>query len=237
MARRAWLDSDCKYAVFHRGISYFDGLFFAVLTSANKTLDTIVGVKDQPAPPFSCLVFSRDANSGEPRDSGVIRVKYGLHPMIGGEILSGLTIILLLILLMILSSAVIALRPPNSGGLRVIILISLLALTIGYFSILLIDQLYARLPQEFGGFRPRRAVLHLRAENLPNSFRDTLLRNAGRTSEAVSNSIEVLVFYADHDRFIVKIAPAPQKITRGQLRSMPAHEIRSDAVVATTYLR
>jgi hypothetical protein len=157
--------------------------------------------------------------------------------VIGGEILVGVTIISLLILLMILFSAGIALQPANRGGLGIIIYISLFALTIGYFSILLIDQLYAQLPQEFGGFRPRRAVLHLQTQNLANSFRETLLRNAGQTSESVSDSIEVLVFYADHDRFIFKIAPDPQKITRGQLRSMPAHEIRSDAVVAATYLR
>jgi hypothetical protein len=79
-------------------------------------------------------------------------------------------------------------------------------------------------------------VLHFRDQNISNSLRDALLRNSKQTSEPVPESIEVLVFYADHDRLIVKIVPDPQKMARDQLRSLPAHEIRSDAFVATTYL-
>ena len=110
--------------------------------------------------------------------------------------------------------------------------VPLSAVLIGLGSIEFIDQAYARLPQEFGGFRPRRSILHLRSQELPRSLREILLPHAGQTVEPITDSIQVFIFYADHDPLIIKITRDPQKVTLDQLRSMPAHEIRSDVVVA-----
>lgn len=126
---------------------------------------------------------------------------------------------------------------PATNWITRFVVVPLSAVLIGLGSIWLIDETYARLPQEFGGFSPRRAILHLRNQELPSSLREILLPDAAPTGESIADSIQVFIFYADRDRLIIKITCDPQKDTLDQLRSMPAHEIRSDVVVATTYLR
>jgi len=140
---------------------------------------------------------------------------------------------------MFLMTAILSSVPPSSAISNSFIrfaAIPLMVLMMAIGSLHALDLLYRKLPQEFGGFRPRRANLYLKSD-LPNSFREMFLPRGGQTVEPITDSIEVLVFYADDDRLIVKIAPDLRKVKPEQLRFMPAHEIRRDAVAATTYLR
>jgi len=167
----------------------------------------------------------------------IARTKWSVSAWEVFVVLKLLVFIMFLILIVVCSDLGLGGSDPISNWFIRFCAVPLSALLIGLGSVEFIDQAYARLPQEFGGFRPRRAILHLRNQELPHSLREILLPHAGQTVEPITDSIQVFIFYADHDRLIIKIARDPQKVTLDQLRSMPAHEIRSDVVVATTYLR
>ena len=71
----------------------------------------------------------------------------------------------------------------------------------------LVNQVYPTLPLEFGGFRPRVAVLHLRVSDMSPSLRLILLAQPDDKGAEIRESKEVLVFYADTERLIVKVRP------------------------------
>lgn len=117
------------------------------------------------------------------------------------------------------------------------LLIGPIALLLLWGSIQFVDQVLPTWPQEFGGFRPRRALLHVRGEDLSQSLRATLLPQSDAHAAGIRESREVLVLYADHERVIVKVPSDPQQRTAAEVQGAPAYELMTDVVVATTYLR
>jgi hypothetical protein len=102
--------------------------------------------------------------------------------------------------------------------------------------IVLVDQVFPSLPQEFGGIKPRLAVLHLRVSDLSRSLRHTLLAQPDGQDGDTRDSREVLVFYADKYRLIVKVRPEVMRDSAADVLAAPAYELSTDTIRATTYL-
>ena len=149
----------------------------------------------------------------------------------------GMVILLFLILLLVLSelSARVKRSKMQEWTLRVFILGSVLLNLTGLIS--LVDEVYPTLPQEFGGFKPRVAVLHLRVSALSRSLRLSLVAQPDDKTAEVCESKEVLVFYADKERLIVKVRPDPTHRSVAEVEGGVAYELRPDVVSATTYLK
>jgi hypothetical protein len=88
---------------------------------------------------------------------------------------------------------------------------------VGYFAL----AVYPRLPQEFGGVKPRCARLDLISEQVSSA---TLSVLGGGSSDPVIRSREVSIYYSGADTLLVKLqAPDPG----------PTYELSKDAVRAT----
>ena len=153
----------------------------------------------------------------------------------------------------------------SDRSLRTILRTSVIfsTLLIASCMITLVDQVYPALPQELGGFKPRPAVLHLRVSDLSPSLCLALLAHPDGEAAEVSESKEVLVFYADADRLIIKVRPdsvrsraAEEQVAHDFPLASPAvrrsvataklatevqaavvYELSAKAVLATTYLK
>jgi hypothetical protein len=99
----------------------------------------------------------------------------------------------------------------------------------------LVDQFYPLLPQEFGGTKPRVAVLHLRVSDLSPSLRLALLARSDGQAAEIRESREVLVLYADTARLIFKVPPDLGHANAADVVAAPAYELHTDAIRAVTY--
>ena len=149
------------------------------------------------------------------------------------------SIVFILFLVLILVDSALYRSPDRFGPIgrmtRGFIWVCVLILAWNLYTLL--DQTYPMLPQEFGGVRPRPAVLHIRLEDLSSSLRTTLLAGPASATTGIGESVEVLVMYADSERLIVKIPPRRSQWDAADVRDAPAYELKANVVVAATYMK
>ena len=149
-------------------------------------------------------------------------------------------VVFILFLTLVLLTSELRRHANNSGEvldwlLKGSIVVSTLLVAWALFT--LVDQYFPLLPQEFGGGKPRLAVLHVRVSDLSRSLRDTLLAEPDDQEAETRASKEVLVFYADTDRLIVKVRPEVMGGSAADVLAAPAYELPTDAIRATTYVQ
>src|SRR5262249_44138006 len=87
MATRAWLDSNCQYAIFHRGFSNSDSAFFDVFTAASRALDGSMAVSERPRTQLPRLAHKRVGSTGALHSisAKALRVRVRVRVRVRGE--------------------------------------------------------------------------------------------------------------------------------------------------------